>query len=231
MTTSGTTFFNPAGGDLLIYAFGLCGIRRTAMTAEHMADGRMAFNLLLSSWGNKIPNLWTVDLQAFDLIPGQATYDLPADTVMILDAYIRTASGTPSQNDRVIWPLSRTEYSAMPNKTLQAPPTVFWFDRLLAPTITFWQTPDDAQTYSFQYYRAVVIQDQDLSNGQNVDIPRWWHLALAFGLAELLSMTYAPERTQGLAAKALDELTKAREQDTENVPMYVMPAVRQYYPR
>lgn len=190
----------------------------------------MAFNLLLSSWGNDIPNLWTVDLVSQVLVAGQSTYDVDPDTIMILDAYIRTGSGD-SQVDRIIWPISRTEYAAMPNKLLQAPPTVFWFDRQLAPTLTFWQTPDDQQTYTLQFYRAKVIQDQNLGGGQNVDVPRWWLLATAFGIAELLAMSYAPDRAAGIAMKAKDLLLAAREQDTENVPFYILPMMSGYFPR
>lgn len=230
MATSGTTTFNPSGGELLLFAYALCGIRRTALTAEHMADGRMAFNMFLASLGNDTPNLWTVDLVSEVLVPGQATYDVEPDTVMILDAYIRTGAGE-SQNDRIIWPISRTEYAQMPNKTQLAPPTVFWFDRLLAPTITLWQTPDDQQVYTLQYYRCTVVQDQTLAGNQNIDIPRWWLLAIAFGVAELLAITHAPDKAPALAAKAAIELRNAREQDVENVPLYIMPMVRGYYPR
>ncbi len=195
-----------------------------------MADARMAFNLLLGSWGNDGPNLWRVDEIVQTLVPGVATYDIDPNTVMILDAFIRTNAGTESQNDRIIWPISRTEYASMPNKLLQAPPTVFWFDRLLAPTITMWQTPDDSQVYDLHLYRYTVIEDQSLAGGQNIDVPRWWMLALAFGLAELLAMSYAPDRVQGLAMKAAQTLREAREQDTEAVPTYFLP-IMNYFPR
>lgn len=230
MSTSGQTSFNLAGGDLLLFVFGLCGLRRTALTPEHMADARMAFNLLLSSWGNDIPNLWTVDLVTEVLVPGQATYDVEPDTIMMLDTYISTGTGE-SQVDRIIWPISRTEYASMPNKNLESQPTVFWFDRQLSPQVTLWQTPDDQQTYTLKYYRATVIQDQNLYNGQNVDVPRWWLLATAFGLAELLAMSYATDRVAGLAMKAKEALLAAREQDVENVPFMVIPMTSGYYPR
>lgn len=230
MSTSGQTTFNIAGGELLLWAFGLCGIRRTALTPEHMADARMAFNLLLSSFGNDTPNLWTVDLVTEVLVPGQATYTVEPDTIMMLDTYISTGTGD-SQVDRIIWPISRTEYASMPNKNLESQPTVFWFDRQLSPQVTLWQTPDDQQVYTLKYYRATVIQDQSLSNGQNVDVPRWWLLATAFGLAELLAMSYATDRVAGLAMKAKEALLAAREADTENVPTYFLPMMSGYWPR
>jgi hypothetical protein len=57
---------------------------------------------------------------------------------MILDMYI--SYGSPS-TDRLIFPISRSEYAAYPDKTTQGTPTVFWFDRLIAPTFTLWPVP------------------------------------------------------------------------------------------
>lgn len=230
MATSGTYTFNPSGGELIIAAFARIGLRRTALLAEHMADARMEINLMFSAWGNSTPNLWTVDLVEVTLTAGVATYSVAPSTVMILDAYIRTGTGT-EQVDRIIWPVSRTEYASFPNKTLEAPPTVFWFDRQLAPTITLWQVPDDQQTYTLRYYRAVAIQDSSPALGQNVEVPPRWLDALVWGLAARLAVIYAPDRAVALDAKAAQSLTEAMEQDVENVPLYIMPAIGGYYPR
>lgn len=231
MSTSGTNTFSPSNGEMLLFALSLCGIRRTEILQQHMTDARMALNLLFSNWGNSTPNLWTVDLVSQVLVPGQATYDVDPDTIMILDAYIRTAAGTASQNDRIIWPISRTEYASMPNKTMEAPPTVFWFDRLLAPTITLWQTPDDQQEYTLQYYRCISIQDADTQNGQTADIPPRWLMAAVFGVAEVLAISYAPERISNIAPKAKEYLLSALEQDTEAVPLMLAPMTNAYWPR
>lgn len=230
MATSGTYAFNPTGGDMIAYAFSLCGIRRTELLAEHMFDARMALNLILSAWGNSTPNLWTVSNVVTNLVAGTATYNVDPSTVMILDAYIRTDAGLSTQYDRIIWPVSRTEYASFPNKELQAPPTVFWFDRLLAPTVTLWQVPDDQQAYQLVYYAAIAIQDADMSNGQTLDIPPLWMNALAYGLAAQLAVSYAADRAVALTAAADKWLMEARTQNVENVPLYVLPMVRSYYP-
>lgn len=230
MTTSGTNTFNPASGQLIPYCFSLCGIRRSALEVQHLEDARMALNLTLGGWGNSTPNLWTIDLQEVTLIDGQTEYDVPADTIMILDAYIRTSTGE-SQLDRIIWPISRTEYASQPNKNTRAPPTTFWFDRLLSPTITLWQTPDDQQTYTLRYYRCITIQDANLQNGETLDIPPIWLNALAWTVAAALAASYAPERAQGLQARADTLLTQAHAQNTENVPLYIMPMIGGYHPR
>lgn len=237
MSTSGLTSFNPAASELLVYAFGLCGIRRTALVAEHMADARMAMNLMLASWGTSTPNLWTVELVSVDLTEGVATYNVAADTIMILDAYIRTGNLDNQQNlvDRIIWPISRTEYASMPNKGFEAPPTVFWFDRQLAPTITLWQVPERTNSsdnvYQLQYYRCTVLQDADVPNGVQVDIPRWWLDAFAWGLAARIAVSYAPDRAVALDAKAEKALINAQTQDTEGVSLYILPGLSSYTAR
>lgn len=229
MTTSGTYSFNPSLGEVVLNAYARCGVRRTALMQEHMQDARFETNLMFASWANQGVNLWEVDLVTVPLVQGQTTYAVDAKTVMILDAYIQYNGGTSSQFDRVIMPISRTEYAQTPNKNLQAPPTTFWFDRLINPTVTLWPVPDQTGTYSLQYYRVTQIQDAELTDAQTVDIPYRWLDALCSGLAARLSAIYAVERMQMLEAKAEQAYTVAATQDTENVPLYIMPGLSGYF--
>ena len=229
MTTSGTYTFNPSLGEIVLNAYARCGVRRTAIMQEHMTDARFETNLMLSSWANQGVNLWEVVLISVPLIQGQTTYTVPAKVVMILDAVIQQNTGTSSQFDRVIMPISRTEYSQTPNKLQQAPPTVFWFDRLINPTVTLWPVPDQTSTYTLNYYAVTQIQDAELTDAQTVDIPYRWLDALAAGLAARLAAIYAPDRMQMLEAKAAQAYTIAATQDTENVPLYIMPGLSNYF--
>jgi len=231
MTSSGVDYTQPGIGALTLYSFGLCGIRRAQIVQEHLADARLAVNLVLAEWGNSTPNLWKVDLVSVALVQGQAVYDVDPSTIMILDAYIRTGDGTPAQNDRIIWPVSRTEYAEQPNKSMQGYPTIFWFDRLLYPTITLWLVPDGTQDYLLNYYRVSTIYDANLSNGETPDVPVIWLNALAFGLAAQLSYSYAPDRTAVLEARAAKALQIAQNQNVENVPLFLGPTTSQYYSR
>ena len=194
MTTSGTYAFNPALGELTIYAFNLCGLRGASLLQEHMQSARMASNLLLSRWANQGVNLWKVDLVTVPLVTGQATYDVDAKTVVILDAYV-TNDQTGENIDRIIMPISRTEYASYPNKEQQGFPTVFWFDRLLSPTVTLWPVPNvDNGPSTLSYYRVTQIQDANLQNGLTVDIPYLWMEAFAYGLATRLAQIWAPDK-------------------------------------
>lgn len=236
MTSSGTYAFNPSLGEVVLNAFARCGVRRTALVQEHMQDARFEANLMFSEWSNRGVNLWKVDLQEIPLLEGVSTYyadtgntaAAAARTIMVLDAYISVGTGQ-SAFDRVIMPISRTEYSQTPNKTLQSPPTVFWFDRLINPTITVWPVPDQSNYYTLKFYRVIQVQDAELSNGQTLDIPNRWMDAACAGLAARLAIIYAPDRSQILEAKAAQSYEIAATQDTENVPMYIMPGLSGYF--
>ena len=229
MTTSGTYTFNPSLGEIVLNAYARCGVRRTAIMQEHMTDARFETNLMLSSWANQGVNLWEVVLISVPLVQSQTTYTVPAKVVMILDAVIQQNTGTSSQFDRVIMPISRTEYSQTPNKLQQAPPTVFWFDRLINPTVTLWPVPDQSNYYTLNYYAVTQIQDAELTDAQTVDIPYRWLDALAAGLAARLAAIYAPDRMQMLEAKAAQAYTIAATQDTENVGLYITPGLAGYF--
>lgn len=231
MAVSTTYAFAPSSGEVLLYALSMCGIRPTAITQEHMFNGRMAANFLLASWANKQVNLWNVDLIEVALVQGTATYNVDPTCVMILDAYIRTGDGTDAVEDRVIFPISRTEYASYPNKSIQAPPTVFWFDRLLSPTITLWQVPDGNGPYLLRYYRVTQIADATLNNATQPAIPYLWLDAFATGIAARLATIYAPDRAMGFATLAEQTWNIAAGQNVENVNLYIQPGLGGYYVR
>lgn len=227
MSTSATYTFNPSLGELGLYAFGLCGIRPTQILAEHMQTLRMAANMLQSRWSAQGVNLWAVDLQTVPLVQGTATYSMPADTVVMLDSYVTTGTGATA-NNRILLPISRSEYATYPNPSQQGFPTVVWMDRLLAPTFTLWQVPDGNQV-SFSYYRMRQIQDATLSGGTQLEIPFYFLEAAALGLACRLAMTYAPSLVAGLKPMADEAYSIAVDQNVETSQMYISPMVSGYW--
>lgn len=227
LVTSQTYDFAPSLGEVVLNAFARLQVRRTEILQTHLADARMEANLLLAKISNQQPNLWTVDLQALPLLQGVATYSVPAETVMILDAYVRYGSPTPT--DRSIYPISRSEYATFPNKTVQAFPTVYWFDRLISPTITIWQTPDGNGPYTLFYYRVRQVQDADYINGQNIEIPYLWLDAFTAGLAHRLARIYAPQLEMQRKADADEAWAIAATQNVENVAMNINPGLASYF--
>ncbi len=93
--TSGTTSFSPSIAELVRVAYSRIQVFAADITIAHMADARMAANLLLSDWAaNRGVNLGAVDLITIPLQPGVATYTLPANTIDLLDVYLRTLTLT-----------------------------------------------------------------------------------------------------------------------------------------
>ena len=225
--TSGTFNYNPSGAEFVLAAFGRCQIRPASIGADHMLNARMAMNFLLSEWSNATPNLWEVALQTMPLTQGVGTYSIPAPTVMILDLYIST--GTNPVIDRILWPVSRTEYASYSNKTTQGTPTVFWYDRLISQTITFYPFPDGNGPYTAKFYSVRQTQDADVSNGYNVEIPSRFYDAYCSGLAWKLSEIYAPQLEDKLFARYQRAWTIAATQDVENVALVIAPGIGGYY--
>jgi hypothetical protein len=231
MATTETWNFNPGLGGILAYALGRCGVRRAAITDTHLADAAMAANLVLQDWGNLQPNLWTIDLQTIALIPNTPSYACPADTIMVLDAYITLSSGGAAQN-RIMTSVGRSEYAAYPQPLQQGTPSVYWFDRVLPPTLTFYLNPDASTSYSVSYYRARQLQDAVVDNSFTLDIPPRFLMAFADALAAELAFSYPPPpplTVAALQAKAAASKKRADEQDVEKVPMFITPTMRGYY--
>jgi len=229
MATSGTYTFNPGLGEITLYAYNLIGVRNTAVLQEHMEAARMASNMMLSRWANQGVNLWTVDLQTVALVQGQTTYNVPSNTVVMLDAYVTIDNGQSDPIDRIILPISRTEYASYPNKEQQGFTTTFWFDRLLAPTVTLWPVPDGTSAQFLKYYRVRQIQDSNLQNGEQVEIPYLWMEAFAYGLAQRLATIWAPDKLMILKPMADEAYQIAAMQNVETAQQYISPQISGYF--
>ena len=229
MTTSGTYTYNPSLGELTLFAYNLAGVRNTALVQEHMEAARMAANLMLANWSNRGVNLWAVDLVTVPLVAGQATYNVDGNTVVMLDAYMVIDNGNADPIDRIILPISRTEYASYPNKEQQGFTTVFWFDRLIAPTVTLWPVPDGTSAQYLKYYRVRRIQDSNLQGGQNVEVPYLWLDAFAYGLASRLAQIWNPPLIQMLKPLADEAYQIAADQNVETAQQYISPMISGYF--
>ena len=231
MTSSGTYDWTLSNGETVLAAYERVNIRAPSIRIEHMVTARRELNLLLVEAANKQVNLWKVEQNSFPLVQGTATYPIPARTVMILDAWITTQNGQLNQNDRYITPVSRTEYASYSSKNTQGPPTTYWFDRLISPTITFWPVPDNSGPYVFKYFSCVQMQYVNIAGGETPDLPYRWLDWFVAGLAHRLSRVYAPQLETIRKADAQDAWLVAASQDTENVPFNLGLGIGGYYRR
>ena len=227
MTSSGTFNFFLSNASIVQQAFSRIQIRRPQLLAEHMTDALNEYNLMLASLSNLQPNLFSVELVSVPLIAGQGVYTVDPSVIMILDAYISLVSSTTS--DRLVFPISRSEYASYPNKTAQGAPTVFWFDRLADPTVTLWYVPDATSTYVLNYYAVQQIQDANLTNGETPAVPYRFLDCLVANMAHRMSRIYAPQLEAQRKIDADEAWKIAAAQDTENVGFFVTPQMDSYY--
>ena len=225
--TSGTYSYQPSLGESVLYSYNLCGIRNTALVQQHYETARMATGMLLGRWSSDGVNLWQVDRQSIPLIQGCATYAVPSNTIVMLDMYYTINTGT-AQIDRIITPVSRTEYASYPNKKMQGAPTTAWYDRLLSPSVNLYPTPNGTQS-CFTYYRLRQTQDANFTNGQGVEIPFYFWDAFCLGLAYRLALIWAPDKVPMLKPLADEAWALAAKQNTEQSNFYVSPMVQGYW--
>jgi hypothetical protein len=91
---SGTHRWLPALSEHILEAYSRIQIRGAAITVEHVIEARRSSNYILQEWSNRGVNLWKVAEEGYPDIcipmqPGVSTYDIPRDTVNLLDSYIR----------------------------------------------------------------------------------------------------------------------------------------------
>ena len=127
MTTSGTTTFNLNLNELVEEAFERCGAE--LRTGYDLRTARRSLNLLTIEWANRGINLWTIEQGSIPLVQGQITYDLPADTIDLLEHVVRTQSGQQGQTDINISRISVDTYATIPNKNAQGRPIQVWINR------------------------------------------------------------------------------------------------------
>lgn len=237
MTTTGTYTFNPSAGELVADAFAQIGIARTDLTATHLRNASTALGLLMVDFSNRSPNRWKYELQSQVLTGTVAAYTLAARTISIAIAYISTTDLAGNVTDRVIGPLSATDYASISSKANQAPPNSYWFNLTNPPVITVWPTPDTATTYTLKMQTFIALQDVQLSNNVGVDAPFRFLDAVSAGLTWRLARRYPREAIAARGPTAVAELkmdwleafSLAAQTDQETTPLYITPGLSGYY--
>lgn len=224
MANSGTYNFNPPLGSLALAAFSRCQIKRTELTAEHMENAFLETNLMQADWSADGITFFTVQLETQLLTQGVQVYDVPDNTITVLDVYINNGS-----QNRILFPFSRTDFASLAVPTQQAPPTSFWFNRSLPPqTLNLWPAPDNAATYTMYYYIYTQPQDATFAQAGNAAVPYYWLDAYVAGLAHRLARHHAPA-LEAQREKDADKSYQRASKQVENAPLYITPGLSGYF--
>lgn len=225
MTTSGTTAFNLDFAEMAELAWAQAG--REMRSGWDLKLARYSMNLLMLEWQNRGLNLFTVDEGQVVLVEGTAAYALPADTIDLLEAVVRTGSGSETlQSDLSITRISVSTYATIPNKLTQGRPIQMWIKRGTAtPTVTVWPVPDSGN-YILRYWRMRRIEDA--GTGVNTpDVNARFLPALVAGLAYQLALK-VPEfmgRVQMLKSEYEQAYDLAASEDREKAPLRWVPRI------
>ena len=223
MATSGVANFNLDLAEIVEEAFERAG--GELRTGYDLRTARRSLNLMFADWANRGVNMFTFEQGTINLIPGTATYNLPVDTVDLLEHVIRTGAGNEStQADLTITRISVSTYATIPNKLQQARPIQIWVERLDQPRVTLWPVPDDSQTYQLVYWRMRRIQNA--GEGVNtMDMPFRFIPCMVAGLAYYLALKVpgAMERLQVLKMQYDEAWDLAAGEDQEKAAIRFVP--------
>lgn len=228
MTTTSTYNFNPAASDLTLNAFARCGIKRTEITAQHMADAVLESNLIQVELSARLPNLFAKEDYSQALTEGTATYTLPSRFLAFQAVWLSSSNGGVS-TDRLIFPYGAIDYAAIADKTQQGSPTSYYLSTVVPPTITLWPVPDDTATYTLNAYILRQFQDASLVSGYTVDVA---YRALDVWVAKLahrLARIYAQDKEILRKSDADEAWAIFATLDQEKVPIYINAAIGGYY--
>lgn len=243
MTTSGTAAANLDLNNIIEEAFERCGLE--LRTGYDFRTARRSLNLLTIEWANRGVNLWTIEQGQIALNMNQAAYDLPVDTIDLLEHVTRTGT-EQNQQDLTITRISVSTYATIPNKNATGRPIQVWVNRqsgatypvggrpagtdpvtgIDSPKIYVWPTPDQSDYYTFIYWRMRRIQDA--GNGvQTQDIPFRFLNCLIAGLAYYLAQKIAPDRVPVLYSQYEEQWKYATEEDRDKAAVRFVP--RRYF--
>jgi hypothetical protein len=200
---------------------------REMRSGYDLRTARRSMNLMTIEWQNRGINLWTIDEGTINLVQGTSQYNLPADTIDLLEQVIRTNAGNAStQSDISVNRISVSTYASIPNKLSTGRPIQVWVERLTTqPRINVWPVPD-SNDYVFQYFRMRRIEDAG-NGAETPDMNFRFLPCLVAGLAYYIAMK-VPElapRIELLKAEYENQFRLAAEEDRDKTDARFVPRV------
>lgn len=209
-----------------------------------LRSARRAMELLFIEWANRGLNLWTIEgPTTIDLTPGVFRYQLPEDTVDLIEHVIRTwppgNGGLPygwPRDRRWSWnrpsdlPLTRftvSEYAAIPNKLAEGRPSIISIRRSIQPYFLLWQVPPPVPRYQVAYWRLKRIAPMPPGGTAEPGIPWRFVNALTAGMAFYMALKStdpkALEKIQLLKSEYEEQFQLASDEDRDRASFNFVP--------
>jgi hypothetical protein len=221
MTTSGTVNFFPDVATLIEEAFDQAGYE--GRSGYEYRTAARSMNFLMAEWSNIGLNLWAIDQDSIALVSGQQQYDLPLDTVDIIDQCIRIGD-----TDYRITRVGVGSWASISNKSQEnARPNQIYVERLVEPVVNVWPIPDNDDC-SLVYWRLRRLEDAGTPD-KTPDVPYRFLPALAAGLSWKLAIKKRdPDYNKITLLKGIyeEQLGMAMAEDRGRESFFVYPSRR-----
>ena len=228
MAVSGSKDFELDVADYIEEAFERCGLE--LRTAYDLRTARRSLNLLLAEWANRGLNQWTIQEKTIAMVEGTTSYNVDSSVstaaIDVLDAFVRQTVNSEN-SDIQMTRLSRSEYSAIPNKSTQGQPLQFFVDKQISPTISVYPTPDETSKYTIHLNVLTRMDDVDAATN-TLQMPFRFYPCLAAGLAYYISIKKNPERTGLLKQIYEEEFQRALDADEDRASFRITPDISNY---
>ena len=218
------TFFNPDLNELFEEAFERAtNGGRELRTGYDFRTLRRSLNFMMADWSNRGVNLWTLEPGTIALVPGQSEYDLPSDTVDLIETMYRSGTGV-TQSDISLTRVSVSDYATLTSKTVTGIPTQVLVRRITpTPKVVVWPVPSTPST-SLYYWRLRRMQDGGTGT-TTPDIPFRFLNAFVAGLAYYLAQKL-PEGASlldGLKFRYDEAWSLAADEDRDRATLRIIP--------
>lgn len=196
-------------------------------TASDLTNCGQALNMLIKRCQTKGLPLWLYKSITVPLVVGTASYTIGPTGTVVTDRPLRVAHAILRNSDNQDYPLtqiSRQEYQALNDKTIEAQPTQFYFDPQMTNAVLYlWATPDDATD---TVILTVHSQLDDVTSGSQVpEFPNEWFGYLKYALAAEVGPEYEADMKtvayfEQKAENYLEDLTNWSQ---EGAPVFFAP--------
>ncbi len=151
MATSGTTTFAPDFLTIIEEAYEQAGME--LRDGYQLTTARRSMDLLTLEWANRGVHLWALDKGTVSLANGTTNYNLPTDTIDLIQVYVTVSNVTDYQLTRI----DVGRYSNLSQKSTKSRPTQYYINRVATPVLYLYPTPD--QVYTLTYWRMRRLED------------------------------------------------------------------------
>lgn len=237
MATTGTFITDPNLATYGDEAFERAGVDQQEVGSEHVISLRRSVGFILSRWSNKGHRQWKFTQIQHTTAIDENVFDLPEGTIDVQSVVLRRFVGTGVDGvDTEMYPISRSDYLIIHDKTLTGRPDRYFIDRRrdtpgdsVPPQMFYWLSGENTSDIIIA---NVYGQIEDTGSASNtLDIPFRFQEAFVSDLAARMAQKYKPEKYAGLRAEAEVYWKEADDEDHESAPMVISVNYDRFYGR